>query len=111
MAGGCSPATSSRPRSSASAPCGTRSGIAAARRNECTSGDELPKSTIARRVRKERRTLEAIYISLGDNPPNPLTGEQISDGHKHFRLCEQAAAAERAGFDVFQLGEHHFNDF
>jgi alkanesulfonate monooxygenase SsuD/methylene tetrahydromethanopterin reductase-like flavin-dependent oxidoreductase (luciferase family) len=54
--------------------------------------------------------VETININLGDNPRNPITGEQISDGHKHFRLCEQAAAAERAGFDVIQLGEHHYND-
>lgn len=55
--------------------------------------------------------MEAIYITLGDNLRNPVTGEQITDVEKHARLYKQAAAAERAGFDVIQLGEHHYNDF
>ena len=36
--------------------------------------------------------------------------QQVWDGHKHFWLCRQTAVAERVGFDVFQLGEYHYND-
>lgn len=55
--------------------------------------------------------METIFLSLGDNVRDPVDGETISDADKHHRLIEQAVAAEQAGFDVIQLGEHHFNHF
>jgi alkanesulfonate monooxygenase SsuD/methylene tetrahydromethanopterin reductase-like flavin-dependent oxidoreductase (luciferase family) len=53
--------------------------------------------------------LEFGLVNLGDNLADPVTGVEQSDAAKHLGLIEQAVAAERAGFDVFQLGEHHFN--
>lgn len=55
--------------------------------------------------------METIFLSLGDNVPDPETGQELTDAEKHQRLVGQAVAAEDAGFDVFQIGEHHFNHF
>jgi alkanesulfonate monooxygenase SsuD/methylene tetrahydromethanopterin reductase-like flavin-dependent oxidoreductase (luciferase family) len=52
---------------------------------------------------------EFAFNTLGDNLPNPHTGETQTDAEKHLRLIRQAVDAEAAGFSVFQLGEHHFN--
>lgn len=53
--------------------------------------------------------LEFGVVNLGDNLPDPVTGRSETDADKHRRLIGQAVGAEAAGFDVFQLGEHHFN--
>ncbi|WP_319457023.1 MULTISPECIES: LLM class flavin-dependent oxidoreductase [unclassified Mycobacterium] len=55
--------------------------------------------------------METIFLSLGDNVRDPVDGETLTDAQKHQRLIEQAVAVEHAGFDVIQLGEHHFNHF
>lgn len=55
--------------------------------------------------------MELALVNLGDNLPHPVTGAQISDADKHAGIVAQAVAAEAAGFDVFLLGEHHFNYF
>src|SRR5437879_12554525 len=55
--------------------------------------------------------MEFAFVNLGDNLPHPRTGVAQSDVAKHAGLMAQAAAAEAAGFDVFLLGEHHFNYF
>ncbi|MGD9794138.1 MAG: LLM class flavin-dependent oxidoreductase [Acidimicrobiia bacterium] len=55
--------------------------------------------------------MDVAYINLGDNLPDPNTGDLPTDAAKHLGLIEQAVAAERAGFSTFLLGEHHFNYF
>lgn len=55
--------------------------------------------------------MEFVFLSLGDNVPDPVSSAEMTDAEKHRRLLDQAVAAEQAGFDVFQLGEHHFNHF
>lgn len=54
-------------------------------------------------------SLQFCLTTLGDNPPDPLTGHVCSDAEKHLSMIAKAKAAEAAGFHVFQLGEHHFN--
>lgn len=55
--------------------------------------------------------MEFALVNLGDNLPLLSSGRTPSDAEKHAQLVEQAVAAEAAGFDVFLLGEHHFNHF
>ncbi|MCW2622538.1 MAG: hypothetical protein JWL64_2140 [Frankiales bacterium] len=53
--------------------------------------------------------LEFALSNLGDNLPHPVTGAERTDAETHLRLVAQAVAAEAAGIEIFQLGEHHFN--
>jgi alkanesulfonate monooxygenase SsuD/methylene tetrahydromethanopterin reductase-like flavin-dependent oxidoreductase (luciferase family) len=53
--------------------------------------------------------LQFAFGTLGDNPPDTLTGATHSDAQKHRQIVAEAIASEAAGFDVFLLGEHHFN--
>lgn len=55
------------------------------------------------------RQLEFAISNLGDNLPHPITGATRTDAETHQRLIAQAVAAEAAGIELFQLGEHHFN--
>jgi alkanesulfonate monooxygenase SsuD/methylene tetrahydromethanopterin reductase-like flavin-dependent oxidoreductase (luciferase family) len=55
--------------------------------------------------------VEFAVVNLGDSLPNPHTQEACTDAEKHVRLIDQAVTAEAAGFDAFQLGEHHFCDY
>jgi alkanesulfonate monooxygenase SsuD/methylene tetrahydromethanopterin reductase-like flavin-dependent oxidoreductase (luciferase family) len=55
--------------------------------------------------------MEIGVVNLGDNLPDPTSGNLITDAEKHRRLVAQAIAAEAAGFSVFQVGEHHFNHY
>ncbi|HSB47107.1 MAG TPA: LLM class flavin-dependent oxidoreductase [Candidatus Bilamarchaeum sp.] len=51
-----------------------------------------------------------IY-NFGEITPNPVTGKMASAGERIQQLLEQAEAADKAGLDVFALGEHHRGDF
>ena len=53
--------------------------------------------------------MEFGMVCLGDNLPDARTGKPISDAEKHTRFIKQAVTAEKNGFEVFHLGEHHFN--
>ena len=50
-------------------------------------------------------------LILGDNLPDPVTGEQIPQAARVRQWVELAARAEALGFDSVWLGEHHFCDY
>lgn len=50
-------------------------------------------------------------LSLADHVPDPLTGRRISQVERFRQLTDSAVLAERAGFDVFGVGEHHFSQY
>ncbi len=45
------------------------------------------------------------------NAPDPATGQKISPAQRIANLLAEIGAADRAGLDVFGLGEHHREDF
>jgi probable LLM family oxidoreductase len=51
-----------------------------------------------------------IY-NFGELTADPRTGRRPDAGRRIQELLEQAEAADRAGLDVFALGEHHRSDF
>ena len=46
-------------------------------------------------------------FSVGENPPNPLTGARPSEQDRIKAITQAAIHAEQAGLDVFAIGEHH----
>lgn len=46
-------------------------------------------------------------FSVGENPPNPITMEPISEYERIKGLARIAVHADQAGLDVFAMGEHH----
>jgi probable LLM family oxidoreductase len=48
---------------------------------------------------------------FGEITPDPKTGKSQSAGERIKAIIEQAQAAEKAGLDVFAVGEHHRGDF
>lgn len=55
--------------------------------------------------------LEFGLYSLGDHIPNPLTGHRISAQQRIQELIEMSQLAEKAGIDVFGVGESHQSYF
>lgn len=51
--------------------------------------------------------MEFGLYSLGDQIPNPLTGECVSAEQRIKELIEASKLAEQAGIDVFGVGESH----
>ncbi len=51
-----------------------------------------------------------IY-NFGELTPDPETGKTPEAGKRIQELIEQAEAADKAGLDIFALGEHHRPDF
>jgi alkanesulfonate monooxygenase SsuD/methylene tetrahydromethanopterin reductase-like flavin-dependent oxidoreductase (luciferase family) len=51
-------------------------------------------------------------MTLGDHLPDPHTGKrEIDQAARHRHFVEQGVLAEQAGFDMINLGEHHFCDY
>ena len=51
-------------------------------------------------------------MTLGDHLANPHTGKLESDqASRHRSFVEQGVLAEQVGFDMINLGEHHFCDY
>lgn len=46
-------------------------------------------------------------FSVSDISENPVTGEVITEHQRLKNIVELAEASEKAGLDVFALGEHH----
>ncbi len=55
--------------------------------------------------------MELGIYTFGDLKAHPLTGEPESAHARLLRLIELAKTADRAGFDVIALGEHHRKDY
>lgn len=51
--------------------------------------------------------MELGIFSFGDRTPDPITGQTIDPGQRLRDLVEEAELADRAGLDVFGVGEHH----
>lgn len=56
-------------------------------------------------------TFEIGIYNFGEITPDPKTGRSADPGTRIRQLIEQAEAADKAGLDVFALGEHHRGDF
>lgn len=55
--------------------------------------------------------MEIGVMSLGDHLPDPLTGNQVSQGERIRAIVDNGMYAEELGFDVLAIGEHHFSDY
>lgn len=55
--------------------------------------------------------MEIGILSLGDHLPDPATGVPVSQGERIRAIVESGVYAEDLGFDVYAVGEHHFNDY
>ena len=57
------------------------------------------------------RPFEIGVFTFGDHGPDPATGTVLSPAVRMRQIVEEAVTAERAGLDVFGVGEHHRADF
>ncbi|CAM3475577.1 LLM class flavin-dependent oxidoreductase [Nocardioides dubius] len=55
--------------------------------------------------------MELGLLSLGDWLPDPTTGVRVSQEERLRAIVEMGVRGEELGFDVFAVGEHHFNDY
>jgi probable LLM family oxidoreductase len=55
--------------------------------------------------------MELGLTTFAETYPDPDTGETIGHGPRLRRVLEEVEAAERAGLDVYGVGEHHRSDF
>src|SRR5258708_10642992 len=51
--------------------------------------------------------MEVGIFSVGENPPDPLTGVQPTEHERIHAILTAAIHADQAGLDVFAIGEHH----
>ncbi len=56
-------------------------------------------------------TTQLGVLSLVDHLGDPVTGARVSPSQRLRQLVDQAVLAERAGFERFAVGEHHFSDY
>lgn len=54
---------------------------------------------------------ERGLVSFADHLPDPVSGRQVSQIERLRQVTESAVLAERAGFDTFGVGEHHFSRY
>src|ERR1051325_10475993 len=50
-------------------------------------------------------------FSLLDHLADPVTGRQVSVAERLRQVVEQGIRAEKAGFERFGVGEHHFSGY
>ncbi|MDR7274242.1 CE1758 family FMN-dependent luciferase-like monooxygenase [Catenuloplanes atrovinosus] len=55
--------------------------------------------------------MEFGLYSIGDRTPDPVTGRAPGEGERLAAIGAIAVRAERAGFDVFAVGEHHHRPY
>jgi Coenzyme F420-dependent N5,N10-methylene tetrahydromethanopterin reductase and related flavin-dependent oxidoreductases len=55
--------------------------------------------------------MELGINTFGDAVFDPQTGKTISHAERLQELVREIEAADRAGLDVFSIGEHHRNDY
>lgn len=55
--------------------------------------------------------MELGITTFAETYPDPKTGETIGHGTRLRQVLEEVEAAERAGLDVYGVGEHHRPDF
>lgn len=55
--------------------------------------------------------MELGIYSFGDNTPDPISGQQLSNEQRMKNLLEEIQLAEQVGLDVFAIGEHHRPDY
>ncbi|MCI9888725.1 LLM class flavin-dependent oxidoreductase [Micrococcales bacterium 31B] len=55
--------------------------------------------------------MEYGLMSVGDKRPSPFSGVMRTDQQRLRELIDMATHADKAGFDVFALGEHHNEPF
>ncbi|MFF2481489.1 LLM class flavin-dependent oxidoreductase [Paenibacillus sp. NPDC058071] len=55
--------------------------------------------------------IEFGIYTLGDLSPNPVTGSALTAQQRIREVIDAAVLADRAGIDVFGVGEHHRLDF
>lgn len=59
----------------------------------------------------KKQGFEVGMYTLADIGPNPLTGEMISPKQRMDEIIEAGTLADRAGLDIFGVGEHHRLDY
>ncbi|MEV6654398.1 LLM class flavin-dependent oxidoreductase [Streptomyces sp. NPDC051219] len=55
--------------------------------------------------------MKTHLLAFGDHLPDPVTGASTSVAERHRAVIESGVAAEAAGFDGFNVGEHHAGPF
>ena len=51
-------------------------------------------------------------MTLGDHLPDPHSGKyELDQAARHRNFVEQGVLAEQVGFDIINIGEHHFCDY
>ncbi len=55
--------------------------------------------------------VEYGLISLADHLADPTTGVRITQRQRLAELVDQIVLAEKVGFEVFGVGEHHFGNY